>query len=136
MSTKLNSLAHEERLRGRSRVSQLFNEGHSGFVYPLRYVWIDDEGNAEGESKLASVLFNVPKRFHRRANKRHLLRRRVKEAYRLEKSALVVEGRPRLNVALIYSTKEELPYSNILRSVKKILNQINDERSALTSSHE
>lgn len=137
------ALRREERLRGRTTISQLFSEGQSGFTYPLRYVWMEgstfealavsEDEEAEVEvvacSPKASVMFNVPKRFHRRANKRNLLRRRVKEAYRLQKSQLIVEGRRPLRIALIYTTKEVLTYSQISRAVGKILNQINDERA-------
>ncbi len=122
------ALAAEERLRGRSRVSQLFAEGQSGFTYPIRYVWIEGD-EASTDDGLVSVLFNVPKRFHRRANKRNLLRRRIKESYRLQKSLLVTEGRSPLHLALIYSTKDQLDYRQIYRAVGKILNNINDERS-------
>ncbi len=146
------ALTRAERLRGRSRVSQLFSDGRSGFVYPLRYVWSEgaNEGVSEGASEncgndeasedvnegnylaqaptQAQVLFNVPKRFHRRANKRNLLRRRVKEAYRLQKSLLITEGRRPLHLALIYSTKDALSYQQISRAVARILNQLNDER--------
>ncbi len=126
------ALTRAERLRGRSRVSQLFSDGRSGFVYPLRYVWSEVCGSEEGEGEdslaQAQVLFNVPKRFHRRANKRNLLRRRVKEAYRLQKSLLITEGRRPLHLALIYSTKDALSYQQISRAVARILNQLNDER--------
>ncbi len=112
-----NSLPRQERLRGRGAVSTLFSGGQSGFVYPIRYVWRVAEGDEP-----TSVLFTVPKRFHKRANKRNLLRRRVKEAYRLQKS-LLGDG-PTLNIALIYSSKEREEYDKISRTVAKILGQI------------
>lgn len=109
-----HSLPHEERLRNRGAVSQLFAEGESGFVFPLRYVVRRVESGADS---MPSVLFTVPKRMHKRANKRNLLRRRMKEAYRLNKQGL--SGG--LNIALIYATKEIHDYSKIERSVKKII---------------
>ncbi len=98
------------------------------------------EGTIEGTSGLAdggvceevmiesgshsTLLFTVPKRFHKRANKRNLLRRRVKEAYRLNKS--ILEGLS-LHIALVYSTKEALDYAHISKSVVRILHQIREE---------
>lgn len=117
------NLPREERLRGRSAVSELFTKGCSGFVFPIRYVWV--EGDAD---EVTSVLFTVPKKFHKRANKRNLLRRRVKEAYRLQKELLGESGRG-VHLALIYSTKENLEYARIAKSVAKILTLIDNERN-------
>ncbi len=78
---------------------------------------------------MASVVFTVPKRFHKRANRRNLLRRRVKEAYRLQKGTLC-EGVRGLNIALIYSTKEIIEYGKISRSVDTVLKQIASRRES------
>ncbi len=121
---KPNSLAHGERLRTLGAIKRLFESGRGGFVYPLRYVWIEEEA----ELTSAEVLFSVPKKFHRRANKRNLLRRRVKEAYRLQKSLILdsaeCENARSFDIALIYSTKEVHSYKTISNAVRKILEQI------------
>lgn len=70
------------------------------------------------------VMFSVPKRYHKRANRRNLLRRRTKEAYRLNKSLLAPALGRGLDVAFIYSAKEVLPYKNIEDAVRRILEQI------------
>lgn len=125
-----NTLTHSERLRNIGAVKRLFESGKGGFVYPLRYVWY---GEAD-ELSSAEVLFTVPKRFHKRANKRNLLRRRVKEAYRLQKS-IILEPQPSgsadeavvlhsYDIALIYSTKEVHTQKTIRNAVRKILEQI------------
>lgn len=111
------SLPRTERLRSLGAVRRLFGEGESGFVFPFRYVWF-----AEADTQPSvEVLFSVPKRFHKRANKRNLLRRRTKEAYRLQKPILAEIGPVNLDLALVYSTKEVLPYKTIARAVEKIL---------------
>ena len=116
------SLPRSERLRSLGAVRRLFEEGESGFVFPFRYVWLAEPDNAAGP---AEVLFSVPKKFHKRANKRNLLRRRTKEAYRLRKAILGLENRPSgLDIALIYSTKEILPYSRIEQAVCRVLETI------------
>lgn len=115
------SLPRSERLRSLGAVRRLFEEGESGFVFPFRYVWLA-EPDATGP---VEVLFSVPKKFHKRANKRNLLRRRTKEAYRLRKAILRLENRPSgLDIALIYSTKEILPYSRIEQAVCRVLETI------------
>lgn len=120
-----NRLPRCERLRGKSAISQLFDKGRGGFVYPFRYVWLCDKIDAE---PTAEVLFTVPKRFHKRANKRNLLRRRCKEGYRLQSSILLAsEQRGGYRLALIYSSKEVEEYDVISKSVAKILNLIANE---------
>lgn len=117
------SLPRSERLRSLGAVRRLFEEGESGFVYPFRYVWLADPAAAGS----AEVLFSVPKKFHKRANKRNLLRRRTKEAYRLRKAILDAGNRSKgLDMALIYSTKEILPYNRIEHAVQRILEAIGE----------
>lgn len=116
-----HSLPHTERLRSFGAIRRLFESGESGFVYPLRYVWFaepDDISSTE-------VLFSVPKKFQKRANKRNLQRRRVKESYRLNKEILNRDGQPvALDIALIYSSKEITRYRVVEHAVQKILEQI------------
>lgn len=115
------TLPHNERLRSLSAVRRLFADGESGFVYPLRYVVLT-ETSAEPS---VGVMFSVPKRMHKRAVKRNLLRRRTKEAYRLNKQPLhdAATGHT-VNLALIYSSKHVVEYNTIENAVKKILSEV------------
>ncbi|MFI3328824.1 MAG: ribonuclease P protein component [Rikenellaceae bacterium] len=116
-------LPREERLRGVSTVSRLFGEGESVYFFPLRIVFSRKSADDESCQEPTSVLFSVPKKLHKRANKRNLLRRRVKEAYRLQKSLLGIHQQG-LNIAIIYSTKELLSYDKIARAIERTLPQI------------
>lgn len=71
------------------------------------------------------VMFSVPKRFLKRANKRNLVRRRTKESYRLTKGELVARcGDRRVHIALIYSTKKIHEYKTINYAIERILGEI------------
>lgn len=111
-------LPHSERLHSFGAVRRLFQQGSGGFVYPFRYVLF-----AECEDRFSvEVLFSVPKKNHKRANVRNLLRRRTKEAYRLNKSLLHDCGKlATVDMALIYSSKEVVDYKTIENAVRKIL---------------
>ena len=100
---------------------RLFGEGKGGFVYPLRYVvYIEGATDASAE-----VLFSTPKKFLKRANKRNVVRRRMREAYRLNKEILLDSGKAfEADIALIYSSKEVLDYQIIENAIKKILRNI------------
>ena len=123
------TLPRSERLRSLTAIRRLFGEGRSGFVYPYRYVWLagkqSDEVQSDGRG--IEVMFSVPKKFHKRANKRNLLKRRTREAYRLSRESLVERAKERgveLQLALIYSTKECHNYKTVENAVQRILAQI------------
>lgn len=121
------SLPRSERLRSLKAIRRLFGEGHSGFVYPFRYVWIADRRAGEAEGRGIEAMFSVPKKFHKRANKRNLLKRRTREAYRLNREALsqaVAERDVTLDIAFVYSTKECHSHKTITNALQRILEQV------------
>ncbi len=137
------TLTRAERLRSLKVIRRLFEEGRSGFVYPFRYLWLADEDEGTTEIDRAStteidkasttevvsggveVLFSVPKRFLKRANKRNLVRRRAKEAYRLGKGEIVAAaGKRKVRIALVYSTKKIHEYRTINNAIERILGEI------------
>lgn len=123
MSTKPNGLGKAERLSSLTAVRRLFEDGASGFVYPFRYTILIEEST----SPTVEVLFSVPKRNHKRANRRNLLRRRTKEAYRLAKEDLVATATTRgksIDMALVYSSKDVLSYKTIEHAVEHILREV------------
>jgi ribonuclease P protein component len=71
----------EERLSGRSLISSLFQEGRS--VQTSVFTVFFKE--AEGQGNPVRVAISVPRRLHRKAVDRNLLKRRIREAYRLYK---------------------------------------------------
>ena len=129
-----NSLSRAERLRSLSAIRRLFGEGQSGFVYTFRYKFLihTDATSASEESMIHSseyvkVMFSVPKRFHKRANKRNLLKRRSREAYRLNREPMINHLSSRglsVELALVYSAKECHSYKTIEYAVQRILEQV------------
>lgn len=130
------TLPRSERLRSLRAVRLLFAEGKGGFVYPFRYMCRVERrqepvgaGGSETVPPAGSVevLFSVPKRFHKRANRRNLLKRRMREAYRLNRGTLREAVRSKgveIDVALVYSVKECLSYKCIEDAVQRILERI------------
>ena len=117
---KPHALPKSERLSSLTAVRRLFADGASGFVYPFRYMVLKTESTTPS----VEVLFSVPKRNHKRANKRNTLKRRMREAYRLNNDALhaaIKEHGKDLDIAFVYSTKDLLQYKTIEHAVRKIL---------------
>ena len=114
-------LPKSEKLHSFGAIRRLFSEGRGGFVYPFRYVVYAEHA----EEMSAEVLFSTPKKFLKRANKRNKVRRRMREAYRLNKELLLSSNETRMmQIALIYSSKEIIDYNTIENATKKILELI------------
>ncbi len=137
------TLPRSERLRSLKAIRRLFTEGRSGFVYPFRYMFLVDsaasdaasdamndgvlEGNAGKDVAELEVMFSVPKKFHKRANKRNLLKRRMREAYRLNNAVLREKALGKsVDLALVYSTKDILSYKTIEHALRRIMGQISE----------
>ena len=129
------TLPRSERLRSLKAIRRMFGEGRSGFVYPFRYTFLVEsvaEVVIDQEEELSDrivVMFSVPKKFHKRANKRNILKRRTREAYRLstQRTALrelAQKAGVRIDLAMIYSTKESHSYKTISNAVQRILAQV------------
>jgi ribonuclease P protein component len=124
-----NTLQRAERLRSLKAIRRLFADGRGGFVYPFRYMFFVEATYAEaGDAESGiEVMFSVPKKFHKRANKRNVLKRRTREAYRLNREQLrvkVEQSGKQLDLALVYSTKDILSYKTIENAVRRILGQV------------
>ena len=120
---KPHALPKSERLSSLTAVRRLFADGASGFVYPFRYMVL----KSESTTPTVEVLFSVPKRNHKRANKRNTLKRRMREAYRLNNDALhaaIKEHGKEVDIAFVYSTKDLVPYKTIEHAVRRILAEV------------
>lgn len=116
------SLSRAERLRGEKAIARLFTQGKGGFTYPFRYFWRVTDNPEEGFA--VAVMFSVPKKMFKRSVKRNLLKRRSREAYRMEKHAIVdaaVAAGKRIELALVYSSKEEEDLKTIENGIRRIL---------------
>lgn len=87
----------------------LLERGKSLFRFPLRVCYLEGEGDFG---------VSVPKRHFKRAVKRNLLKRRVREAFRLNASLL---GGCSFDIFVQYVGKEVVEYEQIERSLSEIL---------------
>ena len=144
-----------ERLKSEKIITQLFRKGGDSFAcYPLRLVYAEitpmsDLGfgmsaatpptsqipNPTLESPIEFAL-SVPKKAFKRAVDRNVLRRRVREAYRLHKIELykflknnTLHSNKRFAFMVLYTAKEEMPYAEIEKGIKKMIRKFKEEMS-------
>jgi len=115
-SPQSHTLTKEERLCGKTTVSALISSGKWGAMPHLRYCW-----SAGHETGLNRIMVSVPKKFFKRAVKRNLLKRRMREAYRLQKELLTATG---IDLLLTYSHSEVADFATIYAEVTDILGRI------------
>ena len=114
------TLKKEERLKSQKLIGLLFKEGHSFSSFPLRLVWIKTEVPAEKFP--IQMALTVPKRAFAKAAHRNVLRRRIREAYRLHKHLLYEElgdEEHRYALMFIYVAKESMDYHSIEKAMVK-----------------
>ena len=119
------SFRKSERLCGIRAITELFTEGRTLYLPPLKIIYklLPDEPGTES----VRVLISVPKRNFKKAVSRNLIRRRIREAYRLNKAplkeAILAKGR-RIDMAVIYNDEVIHPYNVTERSIKEMIEKL------------
>ena len=120
MDFKLNK---SEKLRSRTAVERLFGEGKSLMAFPLRAVY---RLRPQGEAPV-QFLITIPKKRIRKAVMRVTLRRRTREAYRLNRNELMAPLHQLgigVDIAFVYLDSNPAPYSVIHEKVVALLSRV------------
>lgn len=120
------SLHKTEKLCSKSAIEQLFRESKQIKAYPLRVVYRlkPTESGAP-----AQILISIPKKKIRSAVGRVLMRRRIRECFRLNRSLLyptLKTSGQQVQMAIIYLSDELKSYQTLENRVKLILQSIAD----------
>ena len=110
------TLSKSERLCGATAVADLFEHGKGVTAGCLRCKYLVHEGSDEP----CRIVVSVPKRNFKRAVKRNLLKRRIRESYRRQKSLLGTG----VDVLFIYTLREALPYEAVYADMTAALTAI------------
>jgi ribonuclease P protein component len=116
------SFHKDERLCSKKIMDKLFADGKSIFVFPVKIVYLETSLLSKFPVQAA---FTVGKRNFKRAVQRNLIKRRMREAYRLNKHQFYGEiGEKQVAVFFIYTGKTISEYKQIESSVKKGLKKL------------
>ena len=110
------TFSKEERITHKGDIEKLFISGKKLNLFPfdIRYY----SGNM---GSLNKVLISVSKKNIKSAVKRNLLKRRIRESYRLNKEQLSNSG---YSIAIIYVDNKILKFKQIDDFIKKVLKNI------------
>ncbi len=123
-----NKFYKQERLCSRKQIELLFEQKNSANAFPIKAVFMNVEVDIPFPIQ---AMFVVPKRNFKKAHDRNKIRRRMREAYRLNKNSIYDELKPagtKMLIAFIYTGKEEKDYLTVETSIKKLFVAIVDNK--------
>jgi ribonuclease P protein component len=117
-----NTFHKNERLCSKKQIDMLFEKGRAISAYPIKLIYLGKKNETKAEVK---AMFVVPKKKFRHANDRNTLKRRMREAYRLQKGEFYLSlGAQDLNLALLYYANKAEDYDAISKATAKLLNNL------------
>ena len=109
-----------ERLCSKKAIDDLFINGKGKTQFPFKLLYKISEFESPFPVR---AMFVVPKKKHKRANKRNTIKRRMREVYRLNKQPLYdVLKIHKIDVMFICLTSDELTYAEIEKPMQSLLN--------------
>jgi len=115
-------------------IQELFDKGSSFYLHPFKVMFLP---NPDVSVEKHQLLISVSKRKFKKAPDRNLLKRRIKEAYRLNKQ--LVYSNEKLNrpllIAYIYTGKEihlfQFIESKLIKSINRLSEQVQSPKTEL-----
>ena len=119
-------LYKSEKLCSKIEIERLYAKGSSLIAYPQRAVYLAVPAGDTGHPVAARFLISIPKKRIRHAVGRVLLRRRTREAYRLNRSLLepVVAQGTTVLIGFNWVAPDQRNYATIERSMRELLSKI------------
>jgi len=115
-----NKFGKKERLSSHSLILKVVEKGKSFKVFPFYVKWTYVEENTAP----VQIVFSVSKKKYKRAVDRNLIKRKCKEAYRLQKNPLIEKiniQNKNIIIIISYINKEIMEYKKIEKAIEKII---------------
>jgi ribonuclease P protein component len=114
----------KEKLKSKKAIEILFSKGKTINAFPLRVIYIPKSINDDIPINMGAT---VSKKNIKLAVNRNLIKRRIREAYRLNNNELknqLKKSNLELNIMFIYTSKQILPYKEIETKIKVLLTRL------------
>ena len=113
----------EERLSGKLTVNKVFTSGKSFFLHPFLVYYLPVDQITDPD--VNRILITVSKKNYKRAVHRNLVKRRIRESYRVSKPEILsLLKDEHYHVGLVYISKEIHTFEFIKAKMKKIFMKI------------
>ncbi len=112
-----------DRLKSRKAIELLFKEGTSLKAYPLRLIYRTVPRQAPNDAPIKGAV-SAPAKNFRKAHQRNLLKRRMRESFRLRRHKIELSDDLALDLMVIYMAREILPYQTIDQSMHKLIENL------------
>jgi len=118
----------EERLCNKKLIEELYHNGSSFLCYPFKVSWLLTD---RPQKYPVQIVFSVPKKRFKKAVDRNLIKRRMRESYRLNKQQYLYEllnsEDKKIVLSLGYVAKDIAPYAFTVKKMLKLLMQLRAE---------
>ena len=123
-------LPKSERLNANKLIKELFNEGSSFFLYPFKVVFLTNE---KRKGEVNQILISVSRKKLKKAVDRNRVKRKIREAYRLNKHRLSPEG---MVLGFIFVGNPEMNYSELKSKMIASLEKLQKEKPPKSNADE
>lgn len=112
-----NTYPRHEKLKSKTTIDLLFQEGKSVAKYPLRLVYLpislEKESWTNGDIMPIKFGVSVSKKYFKKAVDRNYFKRVLRETYRLNKQIILQNVEQPYAIMFFYQTKDKLSYQEI-----------------------
>lgn len=108
----------KDKLKSKKLIEQLFKEGQSLTVFPLRLIYFQTEFD-DGSSLKTGV--SVSKRLHKTAVSRNRTKRLLREVFRLNKPVYFNNSSTAYALMILYISKDETTFDELNDAMRRLL---------------
>ena len=119
----------KDKLKSKKVIDQLFTEGKSVSVYPLKLVYLKTKYE---DNSIIKTSVSVSKRLHKTAVARNRIKLLLREAYRLNKPLFFNNSKISYAFMILYLSKDGTTFEELNTKMKLLLERFLDK----TSNHE
>lgn len=122
------TLDKDKRLKSRKLIEEIFTSGKTLKKYPLRVVYT----RSDSDTLEFKIGVSVSKKKFKKAVDRNLIKRRMREAFRINQSQL--NSPQKLNLMIIYTSDQILTFEQIQQATITLLDWLNSASNVHTST--